>query len=98
MTCPDADQLGRLVEDKLGAEDRIAIEDHLDNCDDCRATVAMLVRTATADRRSGDRSRFEGSPEGYAETLVAQVSETALESGASELRSSARTPLPPGTT
>src|SRR5436190_23214547 len=53
--CPSADALTRFVEDVLTPDERLAIENHLDECDDCRSTVAMLARAASAERRaSGD--------------------------------------------
>ena len=50
--CPSADALTRFVEDALSPDERLAIENHLDECDDCRSTVAMLARAASAERRS----------------------------------------------
>ena len=38
MTCPDPERLTGFVDDTLGVEDRAAIEEHLDACEDCRSS------------------------------------------------------------
>ncbi|HEU0035360.1 MAG TPA: protein kinase, partial [Kofleriaceae bacterium] len=50
--CPEPDVLGRFVDDTLPAADRLVVEQHVDGCDDCRATVSILARAATAERAS----------------------------------------------
>src|SRR5438093_13741555 len=47
MDCPRPELLGRFVDDQLDEAARVAIEDHLDDCDDCRPLVAMLAKTAS---------------------------------------------------
>ncbi len=46
--------LARFVDDTLAAEERGSLEDHLDTCDDCRSTVAMLIKAAVAERRASE--------------------------------------------
>jgi serine/threonine protein kinase len=59
--CPSAEALTRFVEDVLTPDERLAIENHLDECDDCRSTVAMLARAASAERRSSGDIETEHS-------------------------------------
>jgi hypothetical protein len=70
--CPSSDALTRFVEDALLPGERIAIEDHLDECDDCRATVALFARAATLERQSSQDMSADGTapPEALAETQV----------------------------
>jgi len=77
--CPPADTLTRFVEDKLSPAERLAIENHVDECDDCRATVAMLARAAAAERRSSGDIETQGTdaPEALADTALASGSEPA---------------------
>jgi len=49
-----AELLAQFVDDTLAAEERRSLEDHLDRCDDCRSTVAMLVKAAIAERRASE--------------------------------------------
>lgn len=92
MTCPPPDDLSRFADDRLAPGERLAIEEHLDECDDCRSTVAMLARAASAERRSsGDiATEGSGSPEALAPTELAPTS------GIIE-GSAKRAPLAPGT-
>ncbi|HSD89609.1 MAG TPA: protein kinase [Kofleriaceae bacterium] len=53
-SCPPADVLARFVDDALPAEERLAVEVHVDECDDCRATVATMVRAAAAEKRASE--------------------------------------------
>jgi serine/threonine protein kinase len=73
--CPSADALSRFVEDALAASERLAIETHLDECDDCRSTVAMLARAASAERRSSEDIVTEASipPEALEDTALAST-------------------------
>jgi eukaryotic-like serine/threonine-protein kinase len=53
-THASSDILARFVDDTLPGEARATLEDHLDTCDDCRSTVAMLVKAAVAERRASE--------------------------------------------
>jgi len=74
--CPSADVLTRFVDDALTPEERLSIEGHLDECDDCRSTVAMLARAASAERRSPGDLLTERSvpPEALDDTALAPTS------------------------
>ncbi len=52
MTCPEPEALCSLVDDTLPAELRAEVEDHLDGCDECRSTVALLAHAQTAEQAS----------------------------------------------
>src|SRR5262249_8416006 len=58
------------IDDKLADEERLAIEEHVDGCDDCRATVATLVKAATAERRASEPTLATHPPEALAATEV----------------------------
>ena len=47
MECPRPELLGRFVDDQVDEAARVAIEEHLDDCDECRPVVAMLAKTAS---------------------------------------------------
>src|SRR5258705_7655054 len=85
MSCPQPEMLGRFVEDQLDETSRVTIEEHLDDCDECRPVVAMLAKTAsqtsktqldamavTAAAASGTASR----PDAMAVTAVADTMAT----------------------
>jgi predicted Ser/Thr protein kinase len=94
LPCATPDDLTRFVDDRLSPEERLAIENHLDDCDDCRATIAMLARAASAERRSsGDITPpaiAVAAPEALEDTALAPTPAT-LETAAS------RSPLAHGT-
>src|SRR5687768_9504547 len=93
MTCPPPDDLGRFADDHLSPEERLAVEAHLDECDDCRSTVAMLARAATAERRSsGDIPTDAGDPssEALAATELAPTSGTIEDDAKHTLESGSR--------
>ena len=71
-----ADALTRFIEDALSSDERLTIENHLDECDDCRSTVAMLARAASAERRSSGNIETEHSvpPEALEDTALAPAS------------------------
>src|SRR5262249_25599772 len=46
MTCPEPSQLDALTRDALAESVRRDIERHLDDCEDCRKSVAVLIRAA----------------------------------------------------
>ena len=81
---PSEDALARFVDDTLVGEERAALEDHLDTCEECRATVAMLVKAAAAERRAS------------APTLATQDDVALLPTEASPMRHAPRTMLPAG--
>lgn len=97
MTCPLPDLLSRFAEDELPPQDRLAIEEHIDDCDDCRSTVAMLARAASAERRSsGDIvTEASSSSDAFAATELA-ATELPGTSGPAERRAK-QAPLAPGT-
>jgi hypothetical protein len=68
--CPSAEKLAQFIDDKLADEERLAIEEHVDGCDDCRATLATLVKAATAERRASDPTLASHPPEALAATEV----------------------------
>jgi hypothetical protein len=47
MTCPEASELESFLDGTLGAAGREVIELHIDECDECRRTVAVLVPQLT---------------------------------------------------
>ncbi len=49
-----SDVLARFVDDTLAVEERSFLSDHLDACDDCRSTVAILIKAAVAERRASE--------------------------------------------
>ena len=65
-----SDTLARFVDDTLAAEERGSLEEHLDNCDDCRSVVAMLVRAAVAERRASEPTMRTQPPEAFDPTEV----------------------------
>ncbi|HUS31632.1 MAG TPA: serine/threonine-protein kinase [Kofleriaceae bacterium] len=65
-----SDALARFVDDSLAAEERAALEEHLDTCDDCRSTVAMLVRAAVVERRGSEPTLGTHPPEAFQPTEV----------------------------
>ena len=76
MSCPPPDVLGRFVDDQLSPEERLSLEQHVDECDECRSTVAMLARAATAERRSSGDIDVDPGAEGYAPTELASTTNT----------------------
>jgi serine/threonine protein kinase len=68
--------LARLVDDTLGAEERAHLEEHLDACDDCRSTVAMLMKAALAEKRASEPT-LASVPD-----VAFQATEVAHQSGA----------------
>lgn len=52
MSCPSDIELAELLQGLVADERREAIEDHLDECEDCRQLVVALVDTIAAPRRS----------------------------------------------
>ena len=50
MVCPVPEVLSSFVDDTVADEIRTSIETHLDDCDECRRTVAVLARSRVADR------------------------------------------------
>jgi predicted Ser/Thr protein kinase len=73
QACPSADMLTRFVDDSLSSDERLAIENHLDECDDCRSTVATLARAASAERRSSGNiaTEYSVAPEALEDTALA---------------------------
>ena len=71
MACPAADQLGSFVDDRLDEPGRLAVEEHLDECDACRSTVALLVRTGDRDKPGEDplTETTAASPDALAATV-----------------------------
>ena len=69
--CASSETLARFVDDKLGEEERHSVEEHLDGCDDCRSTVATLVKAAAAERRASEPTLGTHPPEALAATEVA---------------------------
>ena len=65
-----SDVLSRFVDDALVAEERSALEEHLDACDECRSTVAMLVRAAVAERRASEPTLGTQPPEAFEPTEI----------------------------
>jgi hypothetical protein len=65
---PASEVLARFVDDKLAAEERATLEEHLDDCDDCRSTVAMLVRAAVAEKRASEPTLGTQPPEAFQPT------------------------------
>jgi serine/threonine protein kinase len=65
-----SDVLARFVDDALGPDERTALEEHLDACDDCRSTVAMLVRAAVAERRASEPTLGSHPPEAFQPTEI----------------------------
>jgi hypothetical protein len=65
---PASEVLARFVDDSLKAEERATLEDHLDACDDCRSTVAMLVRAAVAEKRASEPTLGTHPPEAFQPT------------------------------
>jgi tRNA A-37 threonylcarbamoyl transferase component Bud32 len=47
MTCPEASELESFLDGTLGAAGREALDVHLDECDECRRTVALLAPQLT---------------------------------------------------
>ncbi|HEY5949636.1 MAG TPA: protein kinase, partial [Kofleriaceae bacterium] len=64
------DVLARFVDDTLPAEERSTLEDHLDTCDDCRSTVAMLVKAGVAEKRASERTLHTHPPIAFQATEV----------------------------
>lgn len=56
--CPDDNQLARLADGALGADDRAAIEGHLDGCTACAAVVAELAWVIVPARSAPPRFRL----------------------------------------
>jgi len=56
-----SEMLAQFVDDTLAPEERTELETHLDTCDDCRSTVAMLAKAAAAERRSEPVMRKSGA-------------------------------------
>jgi len=86
-SCPPADVLARFVDDGLPAEERLAVEAHVDECDDCRATVATMVRAAAAEKRASEPSLQTQASEALAATELpgpagAQLARSPLAVGA----------------
>ena len=50
MACPEPQVLSSFVDDKVAEQIRATIETHLDECDECRRTIALLARTRAAER------------------------------------------------
>src|SRR5262245_3708487 len=76
MTCPSSEALCGLVDDTLAAEARVEIENHVDGCDDCRALIAMLARTATGDFERSRRSAptiADAPANGFESTAIAMT-------------------------
>jgi hypothetical protein len=54
MPCPEPSQLDALTRDELAESARREIEQHLDECEDCRRGVAVLMRAARSPENAGD--------------------------------------------
>ena len=50
MACPDPEVLSGFVDDTVSEQVRGSVEAHLDTCDECRRTVALLARSRIAER------------------------------------------------
>src|SRR5262249_38672433 len=77
-TCPRPEMLGRFVEDRLDESERVTIEEHLDDCDECRPVVAMLARTANGRTTNAGTTK----PDAMAATAVADTPGTPNEATA----------------
>jgi protein kinase-like protein/putative zinc finger protein len=88
---PEPEVLVEFADDTLAPEARIAVEQHLDDCDDCRATVSMMARAATAERASQPAlaPTLEGTAFGPTEAVPRETVES--------LRRAPQSPLAPGT-
>ena len=67
-TCPSPDQLRRLLDDQLGADQETAIEEHVEGCSRCQKSLEHLTdatiqpeRPASSHRDSHDS--MEVAPE-----------------------------------
>jgi predicted Ser/Thr protein kinase len=111
-SCPDPDMLVQFVDDALGNDVRVTLEDHLDTCDDCRSTVSILARAAFAERRASEpaiatdraaadrsavASTLASDAVGLAATEIERFTGTALGRPKRRLRSPPQSPLAPGT-
>src|SRR5215475_8485763 len=92
MTCPQPEMLGRFVEDRLDETERVTIEEHLDDCDECRPVVAMLAKTARRSNGPADATAVTA----VADTVVTPPDATEQQPRAS--RPSLAGWLPPGAT
>ena len=98
-TCPEPDVLTRYVDDGLLPDVRVTVDEHIDGCDDCRATVSILARAAVAERASRPMMPDTTEPDsGIA------LEPTQLETGPAperptyrRLRRGPQSPLSPGT-
>jgi hypothetical protein len=75
MACPVPEQLSRFVEHRLDEAVRFAVEEHIDECDDCRQTVAVLHKTrrsttAPARKQVSDELAVTATPDALAATIA----------------------------
>ena len=99
-TCPEPDVLAQYVDDGLVPDIRVTVDEHIDGCEDCRATVSILARAAVAERRASQPALPDPTEPDGGIALEA----TQLEAGAAperptyrRLRRIAQSPLAPGT-
>jgi protein kinase-like protein/putative zinc finger protein len=93
MACPVPEQLSRFVEHRLDEAARFALEEHLDECDDCRQTVAVLHKT----RRTTERASAQASPELAVTATPEALAATAAAGTVGAVADRARGDLAPGT-
>ncbi len=97
MHCPEPERLSRFVDHVLAEAERLAIETHLDECEDCRQTVAMLQKTKRATNAPSteqDAAHSETVAALALEATAVAASLDTLPEGDYDGSSSAR--LPPG--
>src|SRR5207248_607214 len=63
MACPDPDLLGTFVDGTIAADVRATIEAHVDECDECRRTIALLARTRAAEWPSSRAALTDTEPD-----------------------------------
>src|SRR2546429_37150 len=63
MACPDPDVLGTFVDGTIAADARATIEAHVDECDECRRTIALLARTRAAEPPSSRAAATDTEPD-----------------------------------
>jgi eukaryotic-like serine/threonine-protein kinase len=94
--CPEPDVLGQFVDDSLVADQRPPVEEHIDGCDDCRATVSMLARAAAVERAS--QPVLDGTELSPSLGLAATAVQTVVDPGGGKRAGRPpESPLAPGT-